>query len=345
MIGNRCAVFAALVAIGVGLIPIGFSYHVGGWVRLYTHNPSNFSFAAIPDLTGKVAIVTGANTGIGKVTARELARRGAHVVVAARSEQKGVAAVEEILNEVGDDKRVTFLPLDLASFDSVRAFAKAFLARDLPLHILVLNAGVMMCPYGETADGLENQIGTNHVGHFLLTELLEEKLVASVPSRVVVLSSKAHEKPYEPEGIRFQQFASDEGYDPQAAYGQSKLANVLFSNALARRLAGRGVYVNACHPGIVATELSRHLRDRIDALRYGWALRLVLETLVGPSMFTPDGGALTQLFLATDPSIEADNITGRYYEPVAYPYTPSAHALNTTLQDALWEHTAKLVAA
>eukprot|EP00667_Euglena_gracilis_P014180 EG_transcript_14652 len=338
----RCAVFGAVVALLVACFPLLIAYHSGGWVRLYTHNPHNFSFAAIPDMSRRVVVVTGANTGIGKVSARELARKGAHVILTARSAAKGQQAVADSLEEVGADKRVEFLPLDLASFRSIRSFAKQFLAKGLPLHILLLNAGVMMCPYSETEDGFELQIGTNHVGHHLLVRLLEDKLVASAPSRVVVVSSIAHQNPYEPEGIRVRQFRTDEDYHPWKAYGQSKLANALMSAALARRLEGKRVFVNALHPGAVESDLMRHVHQHLQEMQFGGVLRVLVDAVYYAMVFSTDDGALTQLFLATHPSIETEGISGQYFEPVAYRATPSAHALNVTLQEELWEATERL---
>uniref|UniRef100_A0A7S4LM61 Uncharacterized protein n=1 Tax=Eutreptiella gymnastica TaxID=73025 RepID=A0A7S4LM61_9EUGL len=328
----------------MGLIPLLFSYKFGGWVRRHTHNPSNFTFASIPDLTGRVAIVTGSNTGIGKVTARELARKGASVIVAARSPVRGQAAVDDIKREVGLKAKVEFMPLDLASLASIRTFAQQFKESQRPLHALVLNAGVMMCPFNTTKDGFEMQIGTNHLGHFLLTHLLLDTVIASAPSRIVVVSSMAHENPYEPEGIRFDQWTTDTGYSEMMAYGQSKLANVLMAKALARRLEGRRVFTNVCHPGVIVTELQRHLEDKLTAMgTLGSFIRFALEGLVGPGLMHADDGALTQLYLAAHPDVEAQGIHGQYFEPVAWATAPTAHALNETLQDILWDISETLV--
>lgn len=166
-------------------------------------------------LSGKVAIVTGSNTGIGYVTAREMARKGAKVILAARDDKKGNDAVNSIKQEIGNvtgAALLEFLKLDLASFAEIRKFAKAFSYKRLPIDYLILNAGVMAPNFGLTADGLETQIGTNHFGHFLLVKLLTPIIKAS-KSRIVHVSSLGHQNTY-PEGIRFSSFDNDIGYAP-----------------------------------------------------------------------------------------------------------------------------------
>jgi NAD(P)-dependent dehydrogenase (short-subunit alcohol dehydrogenase family) len=225
----------ALVAVLWSII----SYLLGGGIAILM-SPS-FSFKDIPDLTGKVAIVTGSNTGLGFVSARELAKKGAHVILAARSEEKGMEAVKRIKQEIGDipgAHLLEFMSLDLSSFNKVREFSIAFLDKNVSLDILILNAGILV-PYFElTEDGLEMQIGTNHFGHFLLVRLLTPLLVAS-KARVVSLSSLAHISTYT-EGIRFEAIKSNKTFIAFMGYGQSKLANILFSNELAVRLNGTG---------------------------------------------------------------------------------------------------------
>ena len=210
------------------------------------------------DLTGTIAVVTGASAGIGVETARALAAAGAAVVLAARNAERTEAAAESIRERVpGAELEVG--ALDLTSLDSVRAFAAWYLERHDELHLLVNNAGVMYTPFERTADGFEMQFGTNHLGHFLLTCLLVPALLAGAPSRVVNLSSGGH-------------FGSDivwddpnferREYDKFAAYGQSKTANILFSVELDRRLGDRGVHAYAVHPGMIATELGRYMTPR-----------------------------------------------------------------------------------
>jgi len=206
------------------------------------------------DLTGTRALVTGGTTGIGKETARALLAAGASVVITARSDDKGAAAVGDLLGAVpGAD--VGYAVLELGSLASVRAFTDRFLEANDRLDLLVANAGVMAMPYGHTEDGFEMHLGTNHLGHFVLVGRLLPLLVASAPSRVVVLSSAGH-------------FASDIRWDDpnfdhtefskMEAYGQSKTANILHAVELERRYGSLGVHAYAVHPGMVRTELGRH---------------------------------------------------------------------------------------
>ncbi|XP_060031742.1 retinol dehydrogenase 13 isoform X2 [Erinaceus europaeus] len=209
------------------------------------------SKATIP---GKTVIVTGANTGIGKQTALELARRGATVILACRDLDKCEEAARFIRGETLNT-RVRARRLDLASLRSVREFAAGVIAEEQQVHVLVNNAAVMRCPHWTTEDGFEMQLGVNHLGHFLLTNLLLDKLKASAPARVINLSSLAHVAGH----MDFQDLNWEKrDYDTKAAYCQSKLALVLFTRELARRLQGTGVTVNALHPGVARTELGRH---------------------------------------------------------------------------------------
>ncbi len=207
------------------------------------------------ELSGKVALVTGGSGGLGEETARALAERGAQVVLTARNRAKGEAAVQKVRASTGN-QHVKVGELELASLASVRGFAQRFLARHDVLHILVNNAGVMACPFAKSAEGYELQLGTNHVGHFLLTCLLVPALRRGAPSRVVSVSSRGHHaSPVVFEDLHFER----RPYDKWQAYGQSKTANVLFAVELDRRLGAGGVHANAVHPGVIVTELARHL--------------------------------------------------------------------------------------
>ncbi len=203
----------------------------------------------------KVCLITGANTGIGRATAHELARRGYHVVIACRNVDKGREAAAGIERDVPNAK-IDVMELDLGSLGSVRAFAKAFLARDLPLPLLINNAGVAG-QRGETREGFELQFGTNHLGHFLLTELLVERIKESSPARIVNVASKAH---YEAKGIDFEAVRhSTKSIAGLGEYSVSKLANILFSAELGRGLAGTGVTTYSLHPGVVASDAWRRI--------------------------------------------------------------------------------------
>ena len=198
-----------------------------------------------PDLTGKVVVVTGANSGIGKETAAALAGMGATVAMAARSPESGPAAVEEVRRRTGGD--VHDLRLDLADLDSVDAFADEVLERFDRLDVLVNNAGLVVGRRRVTVDGFEETVGVNHLGHFHLTRRLLDRLVASAPARVVVVSSMAHKGATN--GMILVDLQSELSYEQMDAYAKSKLANVLFARELAHRLAGTGVTVNSLHPG------------------------------------------------------------------------------------------------
>ncbi|XP_044738480.1 retinol dehydrogenase 13-like [Chrysoperla carnea] len=253
----------------------------------------------------KVVIITGANTGIGKETARELAKRGGKIVMACRDMEKCEEARKEIVLE-SKNKYVYCRPCDLASIKSIHEFVKRFNTEHNRLDILINNAGVMRCPKLQTTEGFELQLGVNHLGHFLLTNLLLDTLKKSSPSRIVNLSSRAHVSGK----INIEDLNSDKSYDPGQAYNQSKLANILFTMELAKRLEGTGVTVNAVHPGVVDTELIRHidmLKNSLVAFFYKPFSWLLFKT--------PIQGAQTTLYAALDPSLE--KVTGKYFSDVA----------------------------
>jgi len=276
-------------------------------------------------LEKSVAFVTGANTGIGRATALELARAGAHVFVACRSEPKGQRAASDIRSRSGNDK-VEYFELDLASLASVRRGAAAFLARSLPLHLLINNAGVAG-QRGETADGFELHFGMNHLGHFLLTELLLECIKASAPARIVNVSSTMHYKAKSLDLDAVRGFTKTITGLPE--YQVSKLANVLFSAELGRRLEGTGVTTYSLHPGGVASDAYR---------RIPWPFRQLLLM----SMISNEEGAKTSLHCALSP--EAGNETGLYYDKSRV-REPSALAEDGALAKALWDRSVSWTSA
>ncbi len=246
-------------------------------------------------LSGRVALVTGANTGIGLVTARELAACGAHVFIACRSVEKGQAAVAEIRTTTGNEK-VELLALDLGDFDSIRACAQTFLARDLPLHLLINNAGLAGAK-GMTKSGFELAFGTNHIGPFLLTQLLLDRVKQSAPARIVTVASRAHTRVA---GINWDDVRlPTKGKAGLPEYGVSKLANVLFSAELGRKLAGTGVTTYSLHPGVVASDVWREVPAFIRPL-----IKLL--------MISTEEGAATTLYCATSPDVSGE--TGLYYD-------------------------------
>jgi NAD(P)-dependent dehydrogenase (short-subunit alcohol dehydrogenase family) len=288
------------------------------------------------DMSGRVALVTGASTGIGLETARALAAAGASVTMAARDEAKLAAAADTVRARVPGAQVDTGV-LDLASLDSVRAFAAEWLAGHDRLHLLVNNAGIMFAPLGHTAEGCELHFGTNHVGHFLLTNLLVPALLADPPARVVNLSSGGHMT----SGIIWDDpnYETRE-YDKMEAYGQSKSANVLFSVELDRRLAPKGVHAYAVHPGlIVTTELGRTMtRDDYQGMM---ARAKAAPSGRGmPDPKTIEQGAATSVWAATAPELDAHG--GAYLEDCGIG-TAAPHATDPDEAARLWALSEQIV--
>jgi NAD(P)-dependent dehydrogenase (short-subunit alcohol dehydrogenase family) len=284
------------------------------------------------DLRGRHAIVTGANTGIGRETARVLALRGCDVTMACRNQDKAEAARSELIEDADGairGEQLQIEALDLASFESTRAFAAGHLAGGRPIHLLINNAGVMIPDRRVTTDGFEYHFGINHLGHFLLTGLLLERLLESAPARVVMVSSDA------------MQFG---GLDPALtdlnwetrsfsgwrSYGSSKLMNALFANELQRRYAERGLVANSLHPGIVTTELARDQKGILSLI--GLAL--------WPIMKNEAQGAATTLLLATAPEYEKQG--GGYFSDCK-PARVARLALNEDVAARLWQRSEELV--
>lgn len=274
----------------------------------------------LPALTGKTALVTGANTGIGLVTAKELARAGARVWIACRNRAKAEAAMASIQQEV-PGASLQFLQLDLGDLAQIRLAAKAFLDSGEPLHILVNNAG-LAGSRGTTADGFELHFGTNHLGPYLFTRLLLDRVIASGPSRIVCVASRAH---YRSKGLRFdalrQPTRSRTGIDE---YGDSKLCNVLFVREMATRLQGTQTTCYSLHPGVVASDIWREIPQPIRWL----ALRF---------MITNEEGAQTSLYCATAPGIESES--GNYFDQCK-PKRAAALGRDNKLAEELWRRSA-----
>jgi NAD(P)-dependent dehydrogenase (short-subunit alcohol dehydrogenase family) len=293
----------------------------------------------VPDLRGCHAIVTGANSGIGFEAARALARRGARVVLACRRPEQARAAAEAIAREAGAGSAEPS-PLDLADLGSVRAFAAGIAAKGAPLHLLVNNAGVMAIPQRRTADGFEMQLGTNHLGHFALTGLLLERLLATPGSRIVSVSSSVHRVGR----IDFDDLQGERGYGAWRAYAQSKLANLLFAFELQRRLARRSAspISVACHPGYAATQLQFAGPRLSGSSVMEWIMRF------GNRLFAQSAamGALPTLYAATAPDV----VGGDYIGPggLAEMTGPprkvgaSARARDAAAAARLWESSERL---
>jgi NAD(P)-dependent dehydrogenase (short-subunit alcohol dehydrogenase family) len=291
----------------------------------------------IPDQSGRTAVVTGANSGLGLVTARELARAGASVVMACRNLDKGHTAVDEVRAAV-PDAQVQLEELDLASLASVRGFADRFKATHDGLELLINNAGVMGTPRRRTADGFELQFGTNHLGHFALTTALLETLEGREDARVVTLSSTAHKMGR----INFDNLNGDRHYFRWNAYGQSKLANLLFALELDRRLRAEGSTVKslAAHPGYAATNLQSAGPPLVDRL-----VMVASNALIAQS---DEMGALPTLYAATQPGLEGGTYIGpdSFREQRGHPTIvhPNGRARDPETARRLWEVSERLTA-
>ncbi len=283
-------------------------------------------------LSGKVAIVTGGNSGIGKEAAVGIAREGAHVIVAARNAKKAAAAVAEIETRADARGRVETMPIDLASFASVRAFADAFTAQHDRLDILLNNAGLVLRKRTVTVDGHETQFQVNHLGHFLLTQLLHDQLVAAAPARVVNVSSYAHTTAKK--GLDFDDLDWEHRkYRGFAVYSATKLMNVFFTRELARRNDSDVLTANALHPGFVGSNFAREGDLGL--------LGTIGMPLARPFAISAEKGALTSIYLATSPDLAG--ITGQYFIK-GKAVSPAKHALDDAAAARLWEISEKLTA-
>ena len=254
---------------------------------------SRWTVVDIPDQTGRTAVVTGSNTGLGYETATALAARGARVVIAVRNLDKGKAAAD-LISRANPGSDVSVQELDLTSLASIAAASDELHAKHDHIDLLINNAGVMMTPKSTTKDGFELQFGTNHLGHFAFTGRLFDRLLATPLSRIVTVSSVGHRMGR----IRFDDLQSEKRYSRFGAYGQSKLANLLFTYELQRRLAGTDTVALAAHPGGSASELSRHMPN-------------LVQLAFKPLEQSTEMGALPTLRAATDPGAAG----GEYYGP------------------------------
>jgi NAD(P)-dependent dehydrogenase (short-subunit alcohol dehydrogenase family) len=279
-------------------------------------------------MRGTVVVITGGNSGIGKEAAVTLAGDGATVLITSRSETKGIEAVDEVRRRSGSDA-VAMLPLDLASFESIRGFAATVLDQYERLDVLVNNAGGLLSERQLTAEGYEMTFGANHLGHFLLTSLLLDRLRESAPSRIVNVSSIAHRFG----SISFADLMFERrSYNGIEAYNQSKLANVLFTTELARRLAGTGVTANCLHPGAVRTQFG-HADDTRGFER-------AVVAVGRPFMIGARRGSRTISYLASAPEVR--EVTGQYFVRCRR-HTPSKGARDAEAARRLWELSQELV--
>ncbi|GAA6019430.1 hypothetical protein JCM11491_004825 [Sporobolomyces phaffii] len=290
----------------------------------------------LPDLTGKVAIVTGGNAGLGKITVQNLHAKGCKVYLAARSEEKGAEAIREI-NAINPAKEanLVFLPFDMTDLDSIKRAANTVAEKEQRLDIVVNNAGVMAWPY-KIVNGVEVQFW-NHLGHFALVHyllpLLKKTAQNSGPTSVRIVNVASLGHTFAPGSI---DFSSIDGVNKEYGstwkrYGLSKLSNVLFSVALQERLQGENIKVNSCHPGNVATTLTRGPQET-----YGFLARW-LSVTERFFLMTPKDGAKTQTYLAASREVDDKDYRGRYFTPIASEIQPSKQAQDKALADQLWK--------
>lgn len=292
-----------------------------------------------PDLHGKVVLITGGNSGIGREAATALAGFGARVVITARDRRKGSEAMAYVRGRSGSDA-VEVRPLDLASTRSIREHADDWMKSGDPLHVLVNNAGAILSERRETEDGFEMTFGVNHLGHQLLTELLLDRLIECAPARIVNVASIAHRLSG---GLRFADLNSEHGYHGTAVYNDSKLANVLFTRELARRLEGTGVTVNCCHPGPVRSGFGG-----ADDTR---GLQRAVMVIARPFLISARRGAAPIVELASSP--EWEGVTGGYFARWPWsglpgarlrPHRPARAARDHEAARRLWEESERLLA-
>jgi retinol dehydrogenase 12 len=281
---------------------------------------------ATQNLSGKICLITGATAGIGEVTARRLAGMGATVTIVGRSAERAAATAARIKAATG--ATVEIMIADLSSQAEIRRLANEFLTRRSQLDVLVNNAGAIFNRRHESADGIEMTWALNHMSYFLLTNLLLGALQASAPSRIVNVASDAHYRAQ----INFDDPQFKHGYDMWRAYGQSKLANILFTAELARRLDGAGVTANVLHPGFVASNFGKN-NGRLFGILIGLAQRV--------AAIGPEAGAETSVYLASSP--EVAGVSGQYFEKCRA-VKPSAAAQDRSAAERLWEISEALAA-
>eukprot|EP00736_Rhodelphis_marinus_P000403 Rmarinus@m.18171 len=282
-------------------------------------------------VTGKTFVITGANTGLGLEASKALASQGAHVVMACRSPERGQKALEEV-KSVAKDANVQLMELDLSSFASVRKFADEIKSAGTEIDVLINNAGIMGCPHNLTVDGNEAHFGTNHLGHFLLTNLLLPQMRGTEedPGRIVILASYAHTFAY-PGGIRFDDLKGENKYVRMGAYGQSKLANILHARALERRLreAKRPIHAYSLHPGAIITNLYKDLNF----------VEMGVSYMASAFFKSVPQGTATTLFCASDPRIKDKG--GLYFSDCCETDVSRKEACSDEVAERLWKVSAE----
>jgi len=283
-----------------------------------------FASTKVAELDGKTCLITGASSGIGRATALALAGMGAQLVLVCRDRGRGENVLAEIAQQTGKTE-ATLLLGDLAVQCDIRRVAAEFLAIDRPLHVLINNAGVVNLHRSVTADGIESTFAVNHLAYFLLTNLLFERLRRSAPARIVNVASEAHK--FAP--LDFDDLGNERRYRAMRVYGQSKLANILFTAELARRCAGTGVTANSLHPGAVSTRLGTN--------NGAWTRAVI--ALLRPFFRSPTDGAATSIYLASSPAV--DGVSGKYFANCREK-APSRAASDPDAARRLWEISAQM---
>jgi NAD(P)-dependent dehydrogenase (short-subunit alcohol dehydrogenase family) len=283
----------------------------------------------VTPMDGRTVVVTGGNSGVGKATATALAAAGAHTVITARNRARGEEALTDIRRASGSE-RVDLVVFDLADLASVGEGAATLLDRYEHIHVLINNAGLVLSDRAVTTDGFEATFAINHLGPFYLTQLLTDRLLASAPARVVNVASTAHRSARA--GVGFGDLQSEQHYRGMQVYGRSKLANILFTNELARRLSTTQVTANSLHPGTVATGYARD-GDASGFLAFG-------VKVIKPFIRTPEQGARTSVYLASSP--EVAGVTGQYFVSCR-PRTPSVAARDEDAAGLLWSISEEMV--
>jgi NAD(P)-dependent dehydrogenase (short-subunit alcohol dehydrogenase family) len=276
------------------------------------------------DLKGKTCLITGATQGIGLAAAIEIAKTGAQMVLVARSPERGASAVQDVKAKSAN-AYVSLLLADLSSQESVRKLAAEFKSKHDRLHVLLNNAGAVYTKRNLTVDGIETTFAVNHLGYFLLTELLLDLIKSSAPARIINVSSAAHVGGH----IDFDDLQHEKRWGSFKAYSDSKLANVLFTYELARRLAGTGVTVNCLHPGVISSGFGKNNSGLLKSL----------ITIAGPFMLSPEKGARTSVYLATSPEVEG--VTGKYFDQCK-PKSSNKQSYETDVAKRLWDVSEKL---
>ena len=283
----------------------------------------------VTDMTGKTVVVTGGNSGIGLETAVALAKAGAKTLITARAPARGEVAAADIRARSGNDD-IDLVVFDLGSIAAIRAGAASILARCDRIDVLVNNAGLVLSQRRETEDGFEATFGINHLGHFVLTEALLERIKESAPARIINVASNAHKGARK--GLDFDDLQSTRAYSGMPVYSKSKLANIYFTTELARRLEGTGVTVNCLHPGVVATGYARD-GDASGVLAFG-------VKVIKPFVLSAAQGARTSIYLASSPDVAG--VTGQYFVKCRA-RQPSAVAQDDEAARRLWTHSEELV--